>query len=153
MDLVLSFLEKQLILLPEGSVKKQRKEDVDSKSITDKFLHNRRSYGARDMSNTKCPACRKEHKLFNYPTFRDWDHQQRQRCVKSNHLCFNCLTTGHSVSKCLSNRTCKECNERHHTMLYPPKETSAVVTASSSIVNPQRKFFLRTALGKACSGQ
>ena len=153
MELVLSFLEKQLILLPEGPVKKQRKEDVDSKSITDKFLHNRRSYGARDMSNIKCPACRKEHKLFKCPTFRDWDHQQRQRCVKSNHLCFNCLTTGHSVSKCLSDRTCKECNERHHTMLYPPKETSAVVTASSSIVNPQRKNFLRTALSKACSGQ
>ena len=57
------------------------------------------------------------------------------------------------MSKCLSNRTCKECNERHHTMLHPPKEISAVVTASSSIVNPQRKFFLCTALGKACSRQ
>ena len=65
MDLVLSFLEKQLIILPEGPVKKQQKEDVDSKSITDKFLHNRRSYGDRDMSNIKCPACRKEHNCSN----------------------------------------------------------------------------------------
>ncbi|XP_041786335.1 uncharacterized protein LOC121601585 [Anopheles merus] len=43
---------------------------------------------------------------------------EKQAKAQSLHLCYNCLGSGHSSSKCDSKKKCRHCNRRHHTLLH-----------------------------------
>ena len=64
--------------------------------------------------------CTEEHKLHACPQTQEMSIPGRLRCVKTNYACLKCLQSGHSASKCPSKFTCRECRQRHHTLLYPP---------------------------------
>ena len=70
-------------------------------------------------ASTVCSQnCTEEHKLHACPQFKQMSIPDRYNCVKSNRACFNCLQSGHSASKCPSKFTCRECKQRHHTLLH-----------------------------------
>ena len=52
--------------------------------------------------------------------------------------CYNCLQLGHNVSKCPSKFTCRECRQKHHTLLHRPsqvKTTSVEVQETSQEIH------------------
>ena len=52
------------------------------------------------------------------------DRRPQARSCSSQHLCFNCLGSNHSIEACTSRRTCRECSQKHHTQLHRPAANS-----------------------------
>ncbi|XP_046604989.1 uncharacterized protein LOC124297725 [Neodiprion virginianus] len=63
------------------------------------------------------------------PTFRDKSLDQRREVVSAKKLCFNCLGL-HQQKDCRSNKTCRVCNGRHHSLLH--RNSSSISTAANS---------------------
>lgn len=71
------------------------------------------------FSSYKCSICFfEEHHLYECRQFRGWDVSAREEFVKENNHCYNCLKPSHSVAICNNKYSCKECGERHHTLLH-----------------------------------
>ncbi|GFX80512.1 integrase catalytic domain-containing protein [Trichonephila clavipes] len=58
-----------------------------------------------------------EHTLSSCNTFLKLSVQGRSDFVKTNNVCFNCLTQFHSVETCKSKFRCKKCKKPHHSLL------------------------------------
>ncbi|XP_054742580.1 uncharacterized protein LOC129247471 [Anastrepha obliqua] len=76
-----------------------------------------------------CKLCvTDDHKLQSCPKFRKLKVTDRIACVKSNNCCLNCLSSGHTVSRCTSSYNCSTCHSRHNTLLHitavQPKATA-----------------------------
>ncbi|XP_045506863.1 uncharacterized protein LOC123703037 [Colias croceus] len=75
-----------------------------------------------------CPKCQLEHALCHCKEFISLTPQQKNEFVRSNNICFNCLCSGHVVSKCRLRVSCKVCQRRHHSLLH---QSMAVVKPSN----------------------
>jgi len=71
-----------------------------------------------NASSTKCPVCQKPHLLFACPQFRDKACDQRRELAMKFRRCFNCLSAKHIRQKCPSKHTCRQCQQKHHTLLH-----------------------------------
>ncbi|KAJ8720021.1 hypothetical protein PYW07_012064 [Mythimna separata] len=67
-----------------------------------------------------CSMCNAEHHLCHCQEFCKLQPNERKEFIKKNKLCFNCLTSGHSVKRCRNPISCRKCNRRHHTLLHQP---------------------------------
>jgi len=56
----------------------------------------------------------------------------RRELIKTKQGCFNCLSLGHMLSKCVSKSTCRSCGKRHHTFLHAPFPTATKENVESS---------------------
>ncbi|XP_031350460.1 uncharacterized protein LOC116176128 [Photinus pyralis] len=85
-------------------------------------------------SRHACILCAQSHALFACPVFKDKQPHERFEIAKNNRVCINCLSPGHAVSKCSSERNCRSCSSRHHSLLhFPPRLSSPIAqTATSS---------------------
>ncbi|XP_067629436.1 uncharacterized protein [Eurosta solidaginis] len=69
-----------------------------------------------------CKMCHtNEHKLRNCTKFLKLSPAHRVDFIKSNNSCLNCLSSGHTVSKCTSSYNCSTCHSRHNTLLHIQK--------------------------------
>ena len=77
-------------------------------------------------SNYKCQACgsREFHYTSHCPTFIKMSPDDRRQYLKDTNSCYNCLSPNHRVGECRSKGTCRECYERHHTLLHVEKRKS-----------------------------
>ncbi|GFX28228.1 integrase catalytic domain-containing protein [Trichonephila clavipes] len=90
---------------------------------------------------SQCPLCNAEHTLSRCYTFLKLLVQGRSDFIKTNNVCFNCLTQFHSVKTCKSKFRCKKCKKLHHSLLHienvsgtsEPSENSRVVDVTSCI--------------------
>ncbi|GFW07384.1 integrase catalytic domain-containing protein [Trichonephila clavipes] len=69
-------------------------------------------------AQSQCPLCNAEHTLSRCDTFLKLSVQGRSDFVKTNNVCFNCLTQFHSVKTCKSKFRCKKCKKPHHSLLH-----------------------------------
>ncbi|GFX24684.1 uncharacterized protein TNCV_3344641 [Trichonephila clavipes] len=69
-------------------------------------------------AQSQCPLCNAEHTLSRCDTFLKLSVQGRSDFVKTNNVCFNCLTQFHSVKTCKSKFRCKKCKKPHHNLLH-----------------------------------
>lgn len=72
-----------------------------------------------------CIFCSDNHKLCNCKKFAKETIDSRRDFVQAQHLCFNCLNSGHSVYQCTMSTRCRLCKKKHHTLLHP-KSTKSV---------------------------
>ena len=60
--------------------------------------------------------------------------------VKTNRLCYNCLSPGHKTNDCRSNGRCRTCQSKHNTLVHqdqaPRSQNSSTVSANVSSVMP-----------------
>lgn len=123
--------------------------------------HNNKSY-------RKCLICQGHHRIFDCPTFRAKNINEKYDDVTKHELCSNCLNPGHKVHDCRYMGSCRECNERHNSLLHqsesnahpaignetetvghahpaatPDNETETVVTSVS--IQNQNQVLLSTA--------
>ncbi|XP_073819973.1 uncharacterized protein [Musca autumnalis] len=73
------------------------------------------------VNNPKCNLCKGNHILRSCPKFLSMDFKNRLSIVKRDKHCLNCLTQGHMVANCTSQKTCSECNSKHHSLLHRAK--------------------------------
>lgn len=69
-------------------------------------------------SADKCAYCVGDHTIFSCVVFQQMSPMQRRDWVKTIGACFNCLSHGHRVLDCRSKFHCRECPERHHSLLH-----------------------------------
>ncbi|GFW27198.1 integrase catalytic domain-containing protein [Trichonephila clavipes] len=69
-------------------------------------------------AQSQCPLCNGDHTLSRCDTFLKWSVQGSSDFVKTNNVCFNCLTQFHSVKTCKSKFRCKKCKKPHHSLLH-----------------------------------
>jgi hypothetical protein len=71
-------------------------------------------------NNTKplaCPICEKPHFITQCPDFLNLSPEERLNKTKMLNLCFNCLSSRHSIENC-KNSLCRRCNSKHLTLLH-----------------------------------
>ncbi|GFX27642.1 integrase catalytic domain-containing protein [Trichonephila clavipes] len=69
-------------------------------------------------AQSQCPLCNGDHTLSRCDTFLKLSVQGRSDFIKTNNVCFNCLTQFHSVKTCKSKFRCKKCKKPHHSLLH-----------------------------------
>ncbi|XP_046145347.1 uncharacterized protein LOC123988738 [Osmia bicornis bicornis] len=67
-----------------------------------------------------CPVCKQNHLLYQCQTFQALEPSERFKLIKSQRRCVNCFSAKHAKEQCHSQRSCKECKQRHHTLLHFP---------------------------------
>ncbi|XP_028179428.1 uncharacterized protein LOC114366684 [Ostrinia furnacalis] len=68
-------------------------------------------------STYTCVICNNNHKIYECPTFKAKDVDERMKDVLKHRLCENCLRQGHPVNECRMG-SCRECNARHNSLLH-----------------------------------
>ncbi|XP_046614185.1 uncharacterized protein LOC124302277 [Neodiprion virginianus] len=91
-------------------------------------LQTTRSHTAQSNEQS-CACCKGNHYIAFCSTFRDKSLDQRREVVSAKKLCFNCLGP-HQQKDCRSNKTCRVCNGRHHSLLH--RNSSSISTAANS---------------------
>ncbi|XP_058064544.1 uncharacterized protein LOC131214178 [Anopheles bellator] len=90
-----------------------------------KAIANTASASHPSTSVPQCPlVCTDAHSLRSCPVFGNMDVQQRREIARTKRLCWNCLSSSHRVKACKSSYTCRECHERHHSLLHQPTSFS-----------------------------
>lgn len=88
----------------------------------------------------KCQYCHSDHSLFHCVSFKQKDIRQRRDWAKAENLCFNCLGSGHRVGECYSKGRCRECRDKHHTLLHdksnPDQFNDSAPGATINLANP-----------------
>ncbi|XP_011869280.1 PREDICTED: uncharacterized protein LOC105562806, partial [Vollenhovia emeryi] len=100
-----------------------------------------------------CDCCNAPHFIVMCSKFRALPPSERHTVAIQKRLCFNCLGR-HSVRACKSQRGCKKCSQRHHTMLHnasattptaqKPSSSSALAVISSSITQHSVRLLIDT---------
>ena len=99
------------------------------------LLHTTQSSPAR-TPQLSCSVCGGErHPMYQCPTFKAMANDAKQSHVRNNHLCFNCVYSGHRTRDCHSSYRCKHCGKPHHTCLH--KEQMLSNSGDSSTSQPQ----------------
>ncbi|VDI18657.1 Hypothetical predicted protein [Mytilus galloprovincialis] len=118
--------------------------------------------GKRDITKKPCIFCQGVHAPLACKTVTEIE--ARKRIVKEKQACFNCLGN-HRVADCKSDKTCKNCNKRHHTILVfvqrmkhtlytkskdsstsKPDTDAAVASMHSSTSSVRSQVLLKTAI-------
>lgn len=69
-------------------------------------------------NNNACKKCNRNHPLRTCEEFKSLSVKDRIKFVYANKICANCLSTSHFKTNCTSSKYCKECNNKHHTLLH-----------------------------------
>ncbi|XP_011859121.1 PREDICTED: uncharacterized protein LOC105556636 [Vollenhovia emeryi] len=94
-----------------------------------------------------CDCCGAQHFIVMCGKFRELSSSERHTVAINKRLCFNCLGR-HSVRACKSQRGCKTCSGRHHTMLHgtqttaSPAQKSALALVSSSSTHHSARLLI-----------
>ena len=75
----------------------------------------------------RCHYCKRAgHYIAACPIFTQLGVKERYESLKIGKNCYNCLGSGHGVQTCKSEKRCRKCKGKHHTMLHneeaPPTE-------------------------------
>lgn len=100
----------------EASLPPQKKHEPSYKKPVPRTAH---SYTANTEVGNTCICCKAEkHPLYICQGFKALFHDRKLSFLKSNNICNNCLTKGHSLKNCKCIHKCKICQSPHHTLLH-----------------------------------
>jgi hypothetical protein len=88
------------------------------------------------INKQSCAFCKKtNHSLHQCTSFLRLSTDEKLKQVISLKLCENCLRGNHSTANCKSNNTCRDCKDRHHTLLHGTKTQINDSVPSTSTVS------------------
>ncbi|GFW97603.1 uncharacterized protein TNCV_684731 [Trichonephila clavipes] len=91
------------------------------------------------VKGNNCILCYQSHALFKCPTFNSMNVNERWQVVQNNNLCTNCLRSNHRLDTCKIGFSCKNCSERHHTLLHICSVSPSADTQTNSVVTVSNK--------------
>ena len=95
-----------------------------------------RQQTSSDSKGNPCLLCNGDHFIIACSKFRNMTPKERKNTVDNNRLCPNCLGR-HKLQGCTSEKRCKQCRYKHHSMLHfnaqTKGESRSVVTQQSSV--------------------
>ncbi|XP_011882055.1 PREDICTED: uncharacterized protein LOC105569874, partial [Vollenhovia emeryi] len=111
----------------------------------------KRAHQATQQSDSSypCDCCNAQHFIVMCSKFRELAPAARHKVAVDKRLCFNCLGR-HSVRACKSQRGCKTCSGRHHTMLHgthpiaAPAQKTALALVNSSTTPHSARLLIDT---------
>lgn len=112
-------------IAPSHSLKSSREQKVTSAT-------------ASTTSAQVCPLCKKSHFINKCSQFLDKNPSQRRELVKQSKRCFNCLSAKHAVAACISKFTCRQCQQKHHTLLHVDSLPSSSNNATAVLEQPKQ---------------
>ncbi|XP_055591187.1 uncharacterized protein LOC129743233 [Uranotaenia lowii] len=114
-DLVL-FLQRRVTVLQSVS-----NVNLDNSSIPASkkpvYRSSVASNGATQVSFRQCHACSEHHPLYQCSVFTKMTTEDKEKLVRRQQLCRNCLRKGHQARTCQSKNTCRKCRGKHHSQL------------------------------------
>ncbi|GFT13488.1 integrase catalytic domain-containing protein [Trichonephila clavipes] len=85
-----------------------------------------------EIKDSKCICCAESHPLYKCAVYLKLPINKRIDLIKTNNLCFNCLSTSHRAKDCKSRFVCSECQKRHHkTIHYTERQPNQEVRNST----------------------
>ncbi|CAB3244843.1 unnamed protein product [Arctia plantaginis] len=87
--------------------------------------------------NIMCKLCKGQHLLCHCKEFVKLDPEKKSEVVKSNRLCYNCLSPGHPVYYCKQKTSCKICGKRHHSLLHHSKKREDFQDTEKNATTPE----------------
>lgn len=78
---------------------------------------------------TKCVMCQEAHSIRDCAKFLELSAELRRKEAQKLKLCFNCLSSQHIRTKCKSKFGCRQCGQRHHSLLHAAETEIAQTTA------------------------
>ncbi|KYM96585.1 hypothetical protein ALC62_12753 [Cyphomyrmex costatus] len=79
-----------------------------------------------------CPLCKQDHFLSVCPDFKKKQVNERRDLIVKFKRCLNCLSARHFANTCPSKHNCRQCQQRHHTMLHEATTSSATENSLES---------------------
>lgn len=76
----------------------------------------------------KCSFCDQPHTVSQCEEFLKKTTDERINYAMSHRWCFNCLRPSHSLRDCKSIFRCRDCSQRHHTLLHRPAPVEEELT-------------------------
>lgn len=95
-----------------------------------------------------CVICNDSHKIYQCPTFRNKNYNEKIADVEKYNLCINCLRQGHILSECRLG-PCMVCNKGHNTILHQDSASPSGVSSESIVTFSKQcpsKVVLSTAI-------
>ncbi|GFW58402.1 DUF1758 domain-containing protein [Trichonephila clavipes] len=86
------------------------------------------------VKGNNCILCCQSHALFKCPTFNSMNVNERWQVVQKNNLCTNWFRSNHRLDTCRIGFYCKNCSERHHTLLHIYSVSPSADTQGNSVV-------------------
>ncbi|XP_055585087.1 uncharacterized protein LOC129737941 [Uranotaenia lowii] len=127
------FIQRRVRVLGSLPVKPESKADFPQSSrrrqVPTKINFNS---SQSHQSGGRCAACSGTHMLHECATFRKMSIASRDKLVRNNSLCRNCLRHGHLAADCTSRFLCRGCKGKHHTMVCYRSESNAESKGSNS---------------------
>lgn len=78
-----------------------------------------------------CLYCQKNHALNVCNKIREQPLKERIQFLKTNGLCFGCLTAGHMSKDCKKRASCPDCSLKHPAILHVVKEDASSKNSSA----------------------
>ncbi|XP_011313390.1 uncharacterized protein [Fopius arisanus] len=78
-----------------------------------------------------CSYCKRDHYIASCSEFKALSPIARKEVADKLYLCYNCLGN-HSIRVCQTSRTCRTCQERHHTLLHLDRSRRPAPTRPTS---------------------
>lgn len=84
--------------------------------------------------NYVCVICNENHKIYDCPTFKAKNIEEKLADVATYKLCPNCLRQGHPLKECRMG-PCRECKMKHNSLLHPVNSENVISNNAASVVN------------------
>jgi hypothetical protein len=146
---LLEFLGKRCELL-ECMSKNDKSSQHNEKQKTNynKQTNQSKHQIVQTVINKSCIHCKSEsHMVFKCPEFLNLSTSDRIKTINNLKACRNCFKLNHTASACKSVNTCRECQQKHNTLLHLSESTSANDNLTLSISN-KTTVLLATAIVK-----
>jgi len=96
-------------------------KDTSKGHTTKKYI----TVKSASVFQSPCLYCQKNHALNTCNKIQDKPLKERIQFLKSNGLCFGCLTAGHLSKDCKKKASCPNCSFKHPAILHVVKEETA----------------------------
>ncbi|XP_071056892.1 uncharacterized protein [Onthophagus taurus] len=120
-------LESVLLMSGDKTSLMRFKPNMREKAVNLKLEH----LSAKPQSS-KCILCPEVHPIYRCHVFNGKSAIERLAVAREYNLCRNCLSQNHATHNCSSNRTCRICNQHHHSSLHLKGPGSAAIHVGTS---------------------
>lgn len=97
----------------------------DNGKVGSPYMVHQTSIAERSHPSRNCPQCANQHQLVDCSAFLALTVNERWQALKRFRGCFGCLTDGHQLRNCTTQRACgiNTCERLHHVLLHFEKPT------------------------------